>query len=169
MAKNTSHTIRSKKNTWLYTTIGGFILLVLGITLFLTRPSLKQKLVDYNWYIFDETSVSLKMNDNTLTAKDRLFNSNGESANSSLAHIVFHTNGTGKINTQKQTFSFQWSLNKNVLTLKQRHGHKLSRAHWTLASTSGKVAGQKFKGYTVDSDSVANELFVGKGFLIHKK
>lgn len=148
--------------------IGGLIIgLLVLILLWVNRPTLADQLVKRDWFLFDDTTVSLKMNDSQATANDRLFNSGGHRSNKALAHVTFTRNGSGKLVTPKATQRFKWSLKQNVVTLRFTAQSKTAR--WTLAKTSGKVAGQRFKGYTVVSDDVAGSLFVGKGFLIYKR
>ncbi|CAM3232649.1 hypothetical protein LAPL110952_11155 [Lactiplantibacillus plajomi] len=154
------------KNKLSYFLIAGGALLLLLIILIINRPSLRERLVAKNWYLFDDTTVTLKMNDTTATAKDRLFSSDGGRTRHAQAHVIFYHNGTGKIVQSKRVTAFKWTLTKNVVTLKPAHQ---STIHWTLARTSGKVAGQHFKGYTVASDDHSGHLFVGTGFLLYKR
>ena len=156
---------KQRKRIWIISGVG--VCLVGGL-LMATRPTLADRLVTNRWFIFAYTTISLDMNNNTLTAADRLFSADGRQAKQAVAQVTFKRDHTGRVRVKRRTTRFTWRLDKNVVTLKFRGRHPQT-ARWTLARTSGKVVGQHFKGYTVDSDEVTGQFFVGKAFLIHKR
>ena len=108
------------------------------------------------------------MNNHRATLADRLFSADGSQANEALAKVVFKADGTGLLSYKTKVEPFKWQLHKNIVRLTVQRGAKRVVVNWTLATTSGKVIGQHYKGYTVDSDDIGG-LFVGKAFLIYKR
>ncbi|WP_137643200.1 hypothetical protein [Lactiplantibacillus modestisalitolerans] len=137
----------------------------------LTRPSLRDRLVQTDpWYIFSDTTVTVRMNQHPARKADRLFSADGQQAKDAQVRVMFQDDGRGSLVTKKTMQRFRWRLKKNVITLRlPARGNQPARTvHWTLAKTRGKVAGQRFQGYTLQSDDYTGQFFVGKGFLLHR-